>query len=113
MLEVAEGNVGVEHVHGVNPDGFCPDLVRIAECRFDIPREHGGGKVVDGVIRLLDDVGLVLELDHHLQRPEDLLLHDGNVWLGVGEDRGRDEVALRADTVPAEVHRRPAACLSR
>ncbi len=47
-----------------------------------------------------DDVGLVLELAHHDDRAEDLLLYDPNVRLHVGEDSRLDHIHSDGGVTP-------------
>src|SRR5579862_2125271 len=58
---------------------FAPDIARQAVLR---------------VVRLSDDVGLVLERDQAGNRPEDLILCDAHPVAHVGEYRCLDEVSL-------------------
>lgn len=94
--ERTEGDLGVELVVAVDPDGSGLELVGGADGTGDVAREDGGGETVHRVVGLGDDVGLVLELGHDDDGAEDLLLDDAHVGLDVGEDGGLDEEALGA-----------------
>ena len=79
--------------------------LRGAQRTVDVLGEDRRRQTVDGVVRLVDDVVVVVELDHDADGAEDLLLDDAHVLLRVREDRGLDEVALVAPALTAELHR--------
>lgn len=79
--------------------------LRAAQRTVDVLGEDRGRKTVHGVVRLVDDVLVVVELDHDADGAEDLLLDDAHVLLRVREDRGLDEVALVAPALATELHR--------
>ena len=106
LLVSAERHRGVEVVHAVDPDGAGLEPVGGADGLVEVAGEDGGSETVDGVVRLVDDVVLVLELDDDTDGAEDLLLDNLHVRLDVGEDGRLDEVALGADTGTAVVERR-------
>src|SRR5216683_4661408 len=71
----------------------------------DVIREHRRRQPVKRVVRLAQDVVLVLELDDCTHGPETLLLDDLHVRPRVREDRWLDPIALRSVSLASEVHR--------
>lgn len=99
LLVTTEGELVVEHVVAVDPDGTGSERVGDAEGGVEVLGVDGGGKTVRGVVSELDDILLILELGDGTDGAEDLLLHDLHVGLDVGEDGGLDEVTLVAETL--------------
>ena len=54
----------------------------------DVLGEDGSGKAVETVVRLVDNILLVLKLDDSTNRTEDLLLDDFHFRFGFRENRG-------------------------
>lgn len=104
-LEATEGNLRVELVVAVNPDGTGVEGVADTVGTGEVLGEDTRGKTVDGVVGGLDDLLLSLELGDDDDGAEDLLLDDLHVGLDVGEDGGLDEVAglAVADTTGEDV----------
>ena len=55
---------------------------------IDVLREDGCGQTVHSVVRLVDNILLVLELNDDTDGSEDLLLDNLHLRLGIGENRG-------------------------
>ena len=106
LLEAAERYLRVKLVDTVDPGGTGVQPVCDLDRALDVLSEDSGGETVHRVVRLVDDVLLVLELDHDADRAEDLLADDAHVWLAVGEDRRLDPVALGTVTVATGSERR-------
>ena len=103
LLEAAERNLSVERVRAVDPGRSGMQPVCNAQGPVDALAEDGGGETVVRVVRLPDDVVLVVELDNDTDGAEDLLAHDLHVGLCLGEDGGLDEEAFGAVALAAEV----------
>ena len=58
------------------------------QCTVNVLCEDGSGEAVDGVVRLVDNIFLVLELDDDTNRTEDLLPDNLHIRPGFGENRG-------------------------
>ena len=69
----------------------------------DILREYRAGQAVGSIVRLPDNVVVVVELDDDTDRPEDLLADDLHSGFAVGEDGRLDEIAFIADSFATNV----------
>lgn len=69
----------------------------------DILGEYGGCQAVSSVVRLLDHILVVLELDDNTDRSKDLLTDNLHVGLAIGKDGGLNEVPFIAMTIATEV----------
>ena len=96
LLEATERDLSVERVRAVHPRGARVQPVRDPEGLVDVLAEDSGRKPVVRVVRLADDVVLVVELHDDADGPEDLLFYDLHVRMRVGKDRWLDEIAGRA-----------------
>ena len=94
LLVSTEGQLVVDHVVLVDPDGTSLEGVGDLDGGVEVGGVDSGGKTVVGVVADLDDLLLGLELADGADRAEDLLLHNLHVVLDVGEDGGLDEVSL-------------------
>ena len=88
------------------PERTSTELLRSPHSTVDVLREYCSRKTVHAVVRLADDIVVVLELDHNSDWAEDLLLDDLHLSCRLREDRGLDEVALRTPAGTAEVNGR-------
>ena len=104
LLVATERNLRVKLVGAVDPGGTGAQLLARPEGTVDVLGEDGGGKTVDGVVGLANDVLIVIKLDDNTNGAEDLLLDDLNVVLDIGEDGGLDVVALVAETLTTKVY---------
>jgi len=77
--------------------------VRRLQSSVDIMREYRACQTVSGVVRLPDNVRVVVELDNYTYRPEDFLTDDLHIWRGIGEDGWFDEVSFVAVTFASDV----------
>lgn len=105
-LVAAEGDLRVELVVAVDPDGARVDLVGDRDGARDVAREDGRREAVLARVGLLDDVGVVLERRDDEDRAKDLLVEDLHAGLDVGKDGRLDEVALGAVALAAGDERR-------
>ena len=94
LLVATEGQLVVEGVVGVDPDGTRPEGVGDLDGGVEVLGVDGGGETVCAGVAELDGVLLGLELGDRADGAEDLLFHDLHVLCDVGENRGLDEVAL-------------------
>ena len=106
LLEPTERNLGVERVSAVDPSGTSVQPVSDTQSTVDALAEHGGRKTIVGVVRLLDDIVFVMELDDDTDGAEDLLTHDLHVGLRLSEDSWLDEEAFCSVAFATEVHLR-------
>ena len=67
-------------------------------------REHSGSQPINRVVRLLDHIVFLFELDDDIDGIEDLFLDDLHGWVNVGEDGGLDEVAFCSLTLAADLN---------
>src|SRR5262249_29403050 len=70
------------------------DLLRKAVHRARVARRDRRGQAVLRVVRLRDHIFVAGRFDDREHRPEDLLARDAHLLRDVGEDRGRDVVAM-------------------
>lgn len=96
LLVAAKGNLGVEEVVVVDPDGTSVELVADADGSVEILGVDGRGQAVGRVVAHAEDILLVLELGNGSDGSEDLLAHNLHVVADVTEDGGLDEVTLGA-----------------
>ena len=87
LLEPTEGHVGVQYIATVHPSRPSLESVRSIQRTGDILGEDGSSETVEGIVRLVNNILLVLELDHDTDGAEDLLLDDLHIRLGVRKDR--------------------------
>src|SRR5712671_3957096 len=104
LLVPTERHIWVERVHAIDPGRTGLQFVRDPNPARDVLGEYRGGKAVQGVIRLTDDILLIVKLDDHANWPENLLLDNAHVRPCVGEDGWLDPVALCAVLLASKVH---------
>ena len=88
LLETPEWHVGIQRVAAVDPGSSGLEFVGSLQGTIDVLREDGCGQTVHSVVRLVDDILLVLELDDDTDGSEDLLLDNLHLRLGIGENCG-------------------------
>lgn len=104
LLVATEGQLVVEGVVGVDPDGTCPEGVGDLDGGVEVLGVDGSGETVCAGVAELDGVLLGLELGDRANGAEDLFFHNLHVLCDVGEDRGLDEVALVALALAASLN---------
>ena len=93
LLEAAERDRDVGGVERVDPDDPGPDRARQAVGAVDVARPDPGREAVRGVVGDRQGIGLVLELGHGQDRPEDLFPSHTPGIVHAVEDRRLDEEA--------------------
>jgi hypothetical protein len=96
LLVATERKLPVDRVVCVDPDGTSLERVGDLDGSLEVGRVHGRGKTVCGVVSLLDDLLLGVELGDCADGAEDLFPLDLHILGHVGEDCGLDEIALVA-----------------
>ena len=104
LLVPPERHIRMQRIYAVDPGRAGVQPVRKGDPARDVLREHRRREPVQRVVRLPQHVLLVLKLDHHAHRPENLLLDDPHVGARVREDRRLDPVSLRSVPFASEVH---------
>lgn len=88
LLETPERHIGIQRVDTVDPGRPGLEFFGGIQSAVDVLSEDRGGETIEGIICLMDNVFLILELDENTNWAEDLLLHDLHVRRRVREDRG-------------------------
>eukprot|EP00756_Hemistasia_phaeocysticola_P039183 Hpha_TRINITY_DN16801_c4_g5::TRINITY_DN16801_c4_g5_i2::g.149588::m.149588 len=101
LLETTEGGGHVEVVPAVHPNGPGTQLGGNLERSANVASADTGRQSVLVVVRTLDGIGHVLELEDAHHRPEDLLLRDGHAVGDVREHRRLHKETLRPVARPA------------
>ena len=103
LLEPTEWHIRVQAIHAINPRSPRLEPMRRVNNAAQVLREHSGSKPINRVVRLLDHIVFVFELDDDTDGTEDLFLDDLHRWVDVGEDGGLDEVAFCSLTLSADL----------
>jgi hypothetical protein len=85
------------------PDGTSMQSVCRLNSPVDILGEYRAGQAVGSIVRLPDNVVVVVELDDDTNRPENLLADDLHFRFAVGENGWLDEIAFIADSFATNV----------
>ena len=104
LLVSTEGELVVQHVVLVDPDGTGAEAVGNADGGVEVGGVDGSGETVIRVVGALEDLLLRLELGDRADRAEDLLLDDLHVLGDVGEDSWLDKVSLVAVTLTTSLN---------
>src|SRR6266550_2789769 len=123
LLVSTKRYAGIEGVDAVHPHSASVEPVCRLNGSVDVLREHGRSKTVYCVVGLADNVCEpssykklvsyrnnlvltvhVLKLDDNADGSENLLSDNLHVGLGVGENRGLDEVSFRAFALASQVN---------
>jgi len=97
-------HIHVQRVRAVGPRSTRMQLVRDLNPARDVLREHRRRQSVKRVVRLMQHVLLVFELDNHSNWPEDILLDNPHVRSRVREYRWLDPIAFRSVSLASKVH---------
>jgi len=90
----------MQAIHAINPRSPRLKPMRRINSAAQVLRERSSSEPINRVVRLLDHIVFVFELDDDTDGIEDIFLDDLHGWVDVGGDRGLDEVACSL-TLPA------------
>lgn len=83
-----------KQIKRTHPSSTRLNLMRSSDSPVDVLREYSTRQAVLRIVGLLNDILIVVKLDQHTDRPENLLLDNLHIWLGIGEDSRLNEVAF-------------------
>ena len=113
LLETSEWHICIQRVAAVDPRSSGPQFVGSIQGAVDVLSKDGGSQTVRGVVRLADNIFLVLEFDDNTDGAEDLLLDNLHIRLGIGENSGLNGSEGRMSPNAAQRGSKRRACLDK
>jgi hypothetical protein len=104
LLEAPEWHVRMQRVDAIDPRRSRMQPVCELNPARNILREHRRSEAIEGVVRLSQDILLVVEFYEDTNWSENFLLDDAHVRSRLGEDRWLDPIACGAMLLASKVH---------